>query len=368
MVHAEVERFCLDRLRDAFNDASALFDRQLRHGTWGPTRGSESITSTAIALIGLSRASIPPSRIGLDCGRTHEALLERAARRGYRGALGLILWANSVTSGPAPAATLGRLGCSLDDLSLGAASWQTMEVAWLLSGLSHALASAPSESLRRALRTARTALLGRFVASSQTFLHATAAARPLRRLRRRVANFADQIYAIQALALACTQENDDAAMEVAARAAGRMIALQGSLGQWWWHYDACAGTVAQAYPVYSVHQYGMAPMALVSLARTGGPSHDQALALSQSWLGANELGTSLIDHAAGTIWRAIERDEGPLVRLARRAGSVLGHQDRPLPGAGRFRVNRETRPYEWAWYLFAAALGRGYPPDSCHLI
>jgi len=368
MVHEEVERFCLDRLCDSYNKTTALFDRQLRRGSWGPTHGNESITSTAIALIGLSRASIAPDRLGIDRRRTCEALITRAASRRHHGALGLIFWANRVTDGPSPAAVLTRFGWSLDDVAQWTRPLETMEVGWLLSGLAHELACAPSDPLRRAFRATRAALLARFVRRTRTFVHATPDARPFHRLRRWVANFADQIYSIQALSLACALESDDSSMEVAAQAAEHLIASQGSMGQWWWHYDARDGGVAQAYPVYSVHQYGMAPMALRSLARAGGPAHDQAIADSRRWLGENELDTSLIDRTAGTVWRAIERDEGSLARQARRVRSVIGRKPRQPPEPTHLKVNRETRPYEWGWYLFAAALDRRGPPDPHHLI
>ena len=38
-------------------------------------------------------------------------------------------------------------------------------------------------------------------------------------------------------------------------------------GQWWWHYDVRDGSVVERYPVYSVHQHAMAPMALLRPAR-----------------------------------------------------------------------------------------------------
>ncbi len=368
IANKEVEGFCLDRLRESYDKTTTLFDRQLRHGSWGPTRGTESITSTAIALIGLSRASVAPDRLGIDRERTCEALITRAASRQHHGALGLIFWANRVTDGPSSAAVLTRFGSSLDDVARWTRPLETMEVGWLLSGLAHELAWAPSDPLRRAFRATRDVLLARFVRRTRTFVHATPDARPFRRVRRWVANFADQIYPIQALSLAYALESDDPSMEVAAQAAEHLIALQGSLGQWWWHYDARDGRVAQAYPVYSVHQYGMAPMALRSLARAGGPAHDQAIADSRRWLVENELDTSLIDRSAGTVWRAIERDEGSLARQARRVCSILGRKPRHPPKPTRLKVNRETRPYEWGWYLFATALDRGGPPDPHHLI
>jgi hypothetical protein len=368
MVLQDVEGFCLDRLSDSYNLRTALFDRQLRHGSWGPTHGIESITSTAISLIGLSRASVGPGRIGIDVARTLDALIAHAASRQCRGALGLLFWANRVTDGPKPAVVLARCGWSLDDVAVWTEPLSTMEVAWLLAGLAHELACAPSDALQRAFRATRTALLDRFLTPTRTFVHATTRARPHRRVRRWVANFADQIYSIQALVLASMLENDGASLEVAALAAEQLVALQGSMGQWWWHYNARDGGVAQAYPVYSVHQYGMAPMALRSLAIAGGPAHNQAITNSRRWLGENELQASLIDRAAGTVWRAIEINEGFLPRQLRRGRSILGHKPPHPPMPTRLRVNRETRPYEWAWFLFAAALDRGGSPSLNHLI
>jgi hypothetical protein len=353
-----IELLCVDRLRESLNPATALFDRQLRRGKWGSTRGTEGITSTAIALIGLARSGIEPARVGMDLIRTREALLAMARVRRTAGSVGLAIWASSVTGGRSVSDVLGRLGLSLGDIPRMLRRSQTMEIAWILSGLAHEGARAPARSTREAFLAARAALLDRFVGPSQTFRHATDDAPPLRRARQWVANFADQIYPIQALAQAAMLEPDSQALEVATRSAEHMLALQGELGQWWWHYDARDGRVAQHYPVYSVHQHGMAPMALQALAAAGGPNFAAAIDRSQRWLIDNERGASLIDTTAGTIWRSIERDEGHGPRYARRVRSVLGLKGADKALTGRLTINRETRPYEWAWCLYAGALAR----------
>jgi hypothetical protein len=268
-----------------------------------------------------------------------------------------VIWANCVTGGPHLAEVLGRLGLSLGDLPALTRPSQTMELAWLLSGLAHELERDPSASARNALLATREALLGRFVAASRTFQHATDDAPPLRRMRRWVANFADQVYPIQALALSAMRDGDGRALAVAAASAEQMVASQGALGQWWWHYDARDGRVAQGYPVYSVHQHGMAPMALHALAAAGGPAFDEAIERGEHWIFENESGSSLIDETTGTIWRDIERDEGPGSRFARRVRSVLGLKRADECASARLFVNRETRPYEWAWCLYASAVG-----------
>ncbi len=55
--------------------------------------------------------------------------------------------------------------------------------------------------------------------------------------------------------------------------AAAICGLQGPEGQWWWHYDTRNGSVVEGYPVYSVHQHAMAPMALLDLREAGGTDH-----------------------------------------------------------------------------------------------
>jgi hypothetical protein len=353
---------CIPRIREALNPASEVFDRQIRDGRWDATLGTEDLTSTAIVLIGTSRAGVAPDEIGMDLARTRGAMLDLVRRRQYPGGLGIALWANAVTDGPPLGEVLHRAGMTLDDVPALCGPFQTMEVAWLVSGLAHELRRSESSAARAAFQTALGALKARFVPTVRTFRHATAASRPARRIRRWVANFADQIYSIQALALAALAAGDSEALEIAAQSAKHVVEVQGELGEWWWHYDARTGRVCQAYPVYSVHQHGMAPMALRTLTAAGGPTHAGSIERSLAWLDHNELGASLVDHQAGTIWRDIEPDESTFQRAWRHARSVLGWGRPSARDTACLKINRETRPYEWAWCLFASALEDGGSP------
>ena len=144
-----------------------------------------------------------------------------------------------------------------------------------------------------------------------------------------------------------------------------MAELQGGRGQWWWHYDHRDGSVSGSYPVYSVHQIGMAPMALRTLTLADGPDFGRAIETGRAWVSSNELGVDLVDLEAGTTWRSIERAEGRSARLVRHARALLGgRDDRPDSTLPRLRVNHETRPYEWAWSLFASAIEVGTRPPE----
>jgi hypothetical protein len=227
----------------------------------------------------------------------------------------------------------------------------TMETAWLVSGLLHAAVPA----LRPATIAALRELESRLDRQTLVFHHASPAAPAGHRLRRCIANFADQIYPLQALAFAAIALGDAERGQLADRCAAKLVAGQGPLGQWWWHHDARTGRVAERYPVYSVHQHSMAPMALRALALSGGSNHDVAVNRSRAWLQANELCIEMLEPDSGIIWRSIEREEGSLAQRLRQARILAG-----LPGTEsappHFRLNREIRPYEWGWLLYASSI------------
>jgi hypothetical protein len=353
--HRRVEALCLARLREALDRDAQVFDRQLRQGLWDRTRGTEDLTGTAICLVGLGRAGVDPRAIGLEPHHALAALLARWGPRRYPGALGLLVWANAVWDG----LPLGRLLEALDvpqgRLGEAGVPLTTMEAAWLVSGLVHEVRRSGHPWTKVALEAALADLLARQHPGTQLFEHAGDAAPVQHRLRRHVANFADQIYAVQAAALAATLAPDAEPLAAAAGCAARLVSLQGDLGQWWWHYDPRAGMVVQPFPVYAVHQHAMAPMALDALAAAGGPDHRAARDRGYAWLDGNELGVSLVDLSAGTIWRSVERREPSVTRLARNACAVAGLRASPEAPPPALAVNRETRPYEWGWCLYAGA-------------
>ncbi len=356
---------CEKSLRKAFNPRTSLFDRQLRHGQWSTTLGTEAITSTCIVLIGAHRARLP-----LPSDTTASDLLAAAAtevaKTRYLGGGGLLLWAASLWSPGDGGSLLTDAGIPLTRLASELSPMTTMEVAWWVSGLLHARQHPQENSVSD---HALTHLTERFAESAGVMHHATRHAPWKQRIRRHVANFADQIYSVQALALAAIAGVDQGrALSIANRVAQRITEHQGGLGQWWWHYDSRRGEVAQHYPVYSVHQHGMAPMALHTLHRAGGADLRDAASRGTDWLDDNELHRSMIDDHASTVWRSVERQGGLLGKWEGRARSILGaaprHPESPL-----FELNRETRPYEWAWLLYSEAIGddSATPPPG-HLV
>jgi hypothetical protein len=331
------------------------------------TLGTEEITSSAIVLVALRRAALDPAEIGVDPVAVLAAMRRAMKDHSATGPLGLVTWAHAEWAqlpfdelAAACDSPVRDAGFLLDGLT-------TMEPRGSCRGSStRAIATATTRRAASSRRRA-TRLLER-LAPTRVFLHASPKAGALDRMRRRVANFADQIYPVQALAFLAKLEGDRDALAASERCARRLVETQGPLGQWCWHYDALRGFPVQAYPVYSVHQHGMAPMALRALHGTGGPDLSAAAELGRRWIAQNELGRPFLDLEAGTIWRSLERAEPALLRFGRKLGSALGTaaESRPDAPPGQLRMNLETRPYEWAWCLYAGAIAEA-PGAGGHL-
>jgi hypothetical protein len=176
------------------------------------------------------------------------------------------------------------------------------------------------------------------------------------RYRRNVGCFGDQVYPIQALARLHASADDPVSLAAAEKCAERLCQLQGPAGQWWWHYDARTGGMVEGYPLYTVHQHAMAPMALFDLAEAGGEVDLDAIRRGLGWLvAAPEVSDALIlDRPGLTVRKVARRDPGKLVRGLRavaakvRPGTELPALDRLRPPAA---VDRECRPYELGWLL-----------------
>jgi hypothetical protein len=121
--------------------------------------------------------------------------------------------------------------------------------------------------------------------------------------------------------------------------------------------------VSRHYPVYAVHQYGMAPMAFLTLAAAGAGGYRRHAWAGLEWIRANELGGDLFDPIAGTIWRDVHVERGRIGGWLRNAGEIAGFAADEST-AGGLVLNRETRPYEWAWCLMAEALLMSSPPPG----
>ncbi len=361
-MEAHVE-LCLRGIRESFDPVATLWNRQIRDGEWASTLGTEDITSTLICLIGIDRFDCTVwEDLELDPQAALGAAGKRLADHPYPGGIGLLVWANALHGDLDPHRLLRLFG----EVDSPSAALTSMEASWLLSGLVHEYAIRPTVETRKVAERVVLDLHARLDGAGRGLMpHATRRASFAHMARRHTSNFADQIYTLQALSFAAITLGSEPSFERARQLATRLVELQGPLGQWWWHYDSRTGEVADRFPVYSVHQHAMAPMALMAFAAAAserGEPNDVSSAIERShaWLHDNELGIDMVDPAGRTIWRDIEYDIGALQGKIRHARAALGYPAVDVGGqAPGLLLNRETRPYEWAWHLYSQALLAG---------
>ena len=312
----------------------------------------ESRRYGAIVVLGASRLAEGAQRSVFGgatasefCGR----MLSDVRSMSNLGDVALLAWAAAELGHRDLSAALERMR----ELGSAQSGMATIEAAWVLSALSAAHEQAKIEA---DLVGAHTRLIHSFNADSRLFPQWI---RPqmARRGRSHVTCFADQVFPIHALARYHKVFGDQESVVVAERCAEQICRQQGSEGQWWWHYDVRTGSVVEGYPVYSVHQDAMGPMALRTLAEAGGTDHGEAIRLGLSWLErAPEASQPLIECGLKLVWRKVGRsDPWKMVRAARATASRVHPNLRLRPLNSIFRptqIDYECRPYHLGWILY----------------
>ncbi|MHC3468711.1 hypothetical protein ACYF6T_08355 [Streptomyces sp. 7R007] len=346
--------------------AFTMAGRQAPDGSW--TLEQRGISTRYAAITALGAQYLPEDRQqAVLGGRTAQEftglLIESLPSVTNLGDAALIAWAAAETAHPKLSDALARVE-ALDEQGR---PQYTVEAAWVLSALA---AARNTVDVERRFATARDRLLRARIGDSPLFPHATGPGL-VPGYRSHVSCFADQTYPLQALARAHASDagGDREALAASEACAARICALQGEGGQWWWHYDARTGGVIEGYPVYSVHQHAMAPTALLDLADAGGTDFGAAVRRGLRWMtdvpelaGRPEKKEPLILDDLGVTWRKVFRgDPRKAVRAARGLTTRvapnlrLGVLDRVYPPLA---VDRECRPYEFGWMLYAWQGGR----------
>ena len=324
-------------------------------------------TSSAIAPEGASRRYTAIVIIGLAGEAEHEVssvlsgqslggLCERIAKDVQTvtnlGDVALTLWAASAVG----LTQRGKILSRLTELRPAERVYPTVEAAWALTALCQDQ-EAKVGDLRKKLAER---LISGFNPNTGVFPHVLPEGSGF---RSHVSCFADMVYPIQALAAYHKVSGDKKAIDAAIRCADRICELQGPAGQWWWHYDRRTGNVVEGYPVYSVHQDAMAPMALFALQDAGGPDYSASVYKGLQWIvHAPEIDGPLIDAGAGVVWRKVtHREPGKLCRYLQAAASRL-HPSLRVPALNVLfppvAIDYECRPYHLGWLLHAFPEGR----------
>jgi len=351
-----------------FDRETGLFCFKLNGSGGGLVRDGQSPRYTAITLLGLHRLEKTGVRSPIEIAPVLDNLLWNTDWVDNIGDLGLLLWLCAQASPDRLEEVDKQLGVrrALQEYS-DARRGQTMELAWLLTGLCYWGLACP-EKLPGLERLA-SEVFGRLKNNQGRhgiFGHAAGNGSLAGRARGWIGSFADQVYPIYAMALLAKSY---ATPEAKARAlqCGRAICdAQGDKGQWWWHYDSSTGQVIDGYPVFSVHQHAMGPMALFTLGEVAGHDFSPWIYRGLEWInGRNELQFDMENSTAKVVWRCIFQSPPQFKKYLNAAF------DRESPASIESRNNLkvlfECRPYELGWLLYAFAGRIARPGSACNL-
>lgn len=344
-------------LEPMFDAQQGLFCHRLCQSGSQLTREGISQRYTIMTLLGLLRAESIGLQSPVNVNATLDRLLTDSGWINNLGDLGLLLWLCSHARARHLQRFLTRFDLSnaLERYS-DAQRQSTMELSWFLTGLAYAERARGRQAQNFApLATATYQLLTANQGPYGLFGHMGRRRSLAGWVRGHVGSFADQVYPIYAFScFARTYGNGDA-LKRASHCADAICKHQGPLGQWWWHYDSVTGTVAEKFPVYSVHQHAMAPMALLALQNASGRDFTSPIARGLRWIDReNELREDLVDPAASLVWRCI-RPSGWSTYKGR-ISRFLIHNQR----LDELEILHECRPYELGWMLYAFADDRSH--------
>jgi hypothetical protein len=333
-----------------------LFCHRLLRTEHGIVREGLSPRYTIMTLLGLRELELAGMDSPFDTQAIYTSFTRDTKWIQGSGDLGLLIWLTAVFDPD----QLGTLFSTFDietalDRYSDAREAHTMELAWFLAGLAHAAETSPNlVSTLTDLSVEAYHRIEENQGEYGLFGHLSTKKSLRGLLRGRIGSFADQIYPIYAMSKFAKAFQVEDPLGPALECATAVCGAQGESGQWWWLYDARSGRVSSRYPVYSVHQHGMAPMGLFALEEATGQCFKQFIYKGLGWInGANELGADMKDSAESVIWRCILPTQSQS-KYWEVAMSIV-RSPRVDAEVGSLKILYEQRPYEYGWLLFALA-------------
>jgi hypothetical protein len=362
----ELAEVALRSLPEMYDERSGLFSHKAELRDGRIVNREPNRYYSAAALVGVLSQRIAPADATVSVGRVLDALAEATQVDHNWTLLGTALWAGALAGDR----RFAQLVSVLDE-ELVVERVESASLGQVLQGLVVGAEAFPDQEERAARVAARCAdeLQARFSPAAELFRGVPfrpSGARTL--LGARVTSFAAQVYPLLGLSSFARWRNQPPPplLRVVAE---RIVRAQGPQGQWWWLYSSATGAVLERYPVYSVHQDGMAFMGLVPVEQLGEGSYREPLARGVEWLyEENELSMSLVLDDPPFICRNIQRrgsdadaqfgiSRANLARvISRSLRGVAGSEGDGTPAATELEPLYECRSYHLGWLLYAYSL------------
>lgn len=321
-----LERIALTRLPE-LQVASGLFRATARiEGVEDETEQATTLQAGIVVLLGLLRAEEAEADQPFSIGALRTRILGDLGNDSVTpGELGLALWAESRTGGTA----IGEIDSLIRRSTVRGLEKVTLEqLAWLASGLSESsvLTGDSSGSLISEIRSEILVRVNRDTGLARD-VHG-------RRLGSAVP-VSSQFHLLHSFCQMVRSGADDL-REPAGRLAASLLDLQRQDGAWPGLIDPIRATAAVIYPVLTVTQLAVAPIALRAASELGLPGNfESAIGNGIYWAGdGNALGRELVHDEDARIDRGIlpRRKPGALGRgIGSAARRITGQAPEPDP-------------------------------------
>jgi len=340
-----------------FDEQRKLFCYTRKKTAQGMVRDGLSPRYTMMTLMGLHRVEEAGGESPIAIQPVVQSLLSNLDWVTDIGDLGVLLWMCAVVAPDRLAELEGRI--ELETALVrhrGAKRGVTMELAWFLTGLSNWALACPEKLTRlKDLAFNTFAMLKKNRGEQGFFGHVSRSGSLNGLVRGRIGSFADQVYPVYAMTRFFQAYQEESAIQMALQCGRGLCDAQGSLGQWWWHYDSSTGRVLEGYPVFSVHQHAMGPMTLFALGEAAQCDFGPWIYRGLKWINAkNELQFDMEDDPAQLVWRCQYRPTSQ-VKTYLKAALIPRSSGAPYEAKKDLQVLFECRPYELGWLLYAFA-------------
>lgn len=342
-------------LHDMYIDDQLEFAFKKKLTDRGFVLEGQNIRYTLINLIGLYKAECNGFDIKIDLKKVIRNKIKNADKLEGVGEIGLLLWATSLISVEDLLKILTKINFqSILENYKDAEMKLTMELSWLMIGLLMASTFSPvfKKSIgnlpEKLYELTRNNYGGSGIFGHQDSSNFSG------RFRGNIGSFADQVYPIYAFSLFSKLRDNEEASLIASECADTLCEHQGDNGEWLWHYDSRDGSLISKYPIYSVHQDAMAPMALFAVQKCTGKNYEDNIYKGLDWLINNPENASMIDEENNMIWRAI----GPSTAHRKFKSTLAQLGFNTNEEYSSVEVTKECWSYHLGWLLHAFA-GRG---------
>ncbi len=352
-IHPKIDtllNISIKAIEEMFNKENKTFYSKRKEIRNKVVNRGESQRYNLIALLGLYKASVHGLETKININDVIDHQITYVQKYKSIGDIGLLLWLVSLSNPEKLVQILPKINFNTILNEYKDSKRQlTTELSWFLIGLlSATIFNKNFAAVIKDLPHQVYQLIRNNYGGNGIFAH-SGKSRLKFISRKRIGTFSDQVYSIYAFTMYAKVFSNEEALMIAMECADKLAGKQGEHGQWWWHYDSATGEVISKYPVFSVQQDALAPMAFLAIQRASGKNYTDYINKGINWLFSNnELRAKIVDDDKKIIYQSFSINT--FTRYFNILLSVLFKLN--FPKKVKLKVSKKTFLYHYGWVLF----------------